>query len=131
MQIMMYCQKVVICPQMLRATRGDDTGGSATRRVEDVHQVEDVAANRGDGGVATTAGRGEVGQQGGSRKDVHRGGGHRSHQGLGRRGDGGGARRGRAARRVKDVHRVEDVADTSADRGCLWRGSGVDRGGVV
>ena len=85
---------------MPRATRGDNTGGRAARR------VENVAATRGDGGVATTAGRGEVGQQGGSRKDVHRGGGHRGHQGLGWRGDGDGARRGTAARRVEDVHRV-------------------------
>ena len=110
---------------MLRATQGDDTGGRAARR------VEDVAATRGDGSVATTAGRGEVGKQGGSRKDVHRGGGHRGHQGLGRRGGGGGARRSRAARRVEDVHWVKDVADTSANRGGSWSGGGVDRGGAV
>ncbi|EMS64007.1 hypothetical protein TRIUR3_03739 [Triticum urartu] len=70
-----------------KATRGDDTGGRAARR------VEEVVATRGDGGVETTAGRGEVGQQGGLRKDVHRGGGHRGHQGLRRRRDGDGARR--------------------------------------
>uniref|UniRef100_A0A8R7U4X4 Uncharacterized protein n=1 Tax=Triticum urartu TaxID=4572 RepID=A0A8R7U4X4_TRIUA len=124
MQIMMYYQKVVICPQMLQATRGDDTGGRAARR------VEEVVATRGDGGVETTAGRGEVGQQGGLRKDVHRGGGHRGHQGLRRRRDGDGARRGRAARRVEDVRQVEDVADTNVDHGGSWRGGGVDRGGV-
>ncbi|XP_037483244.1 uncharacterized protein LOC119362148 isoform X2 [Triticum dicoccoides] len=75
----------------------------AARRIEDIHLVEDVADTRGDGGAATMAGRGEVGQQGVSRKDVHQGGGHRDHQGLGRHGDGGGAGRGRAAKQVEDV----------------------------
>ncbi|XP_037481484.1 uncharacterized protein LOC119359366 [Triticum dicoccoides] len=99
--------------------------------VEDDHRVEDVATTRDGSGVAMKAGRGKVGQQGGSRNDVHRGGGHCGHEGLGRRGDDGGARRGRGARRVEDVYRVEDIAYTSADHGGSWRGGGVDRGGAV
>ena len=51
--------------------------------VEDDHRVEDVAATRDDSGVTMTAGQGKVGQQGGLRNDVHRGGGHCGHEGLG------------------------------------------------
>ena len=49
MQIMMYCSVVVICTGDVAGYRGDDTGGKAVRR------VEDVADTGGEGGVVTTA----------------------------------------------------------------------------
>ncbi|XP_044408336.1 uncharacterized protein [Triticum aestivum] len=48
MQIMMYCPEVVRCPGDVARQRGDDTGGKAARRVEDVADIG------GEGGVATT-----------------------------------------------------------------------------